>query len=167
MQTAWGWNLWGKMEMEPSTGTFMALGCTKKSLFWERKFSSGENQQHLCIFVQHSITEYCHGTCFLWCSCGCASCVTGKSLMFIFSFVNESVSHYLWNGWFKRFLYSLCAFKQWSNWSIAAREEEKGKATKKEKVWRPLSKVGGKTNYYWVIWRISGTWNNSYDTQMS
>lgn len=167
MQTAWGWNLWGKMEMEPSTGTFMVLVCTKKSHFRERKFSSGENLQHLCVFVQHNITEYCRGSFFLWFSCGCANCLTGKSLMFIFSLVNESVAHYCGTADLKVCLYSLCAFKQWSSWSITAREEEEGKTTKKEKVWRPLSKVGGKNKQFiGVVWRTSGTWNNSCDTQM-
>lgn len=93
MLIAWGWNLWGKMEMEPSTGTFMALVCTKKSHFREKKLISGKHYQHWCIFAQH-ITHYCH-----WVVVSVVylrkyeafNC--NRSLTLVFSF-NESVAQY-------------------------------------------------------------------------
>lgn len=66
-QTAWEWSHWDRMEMEPSTGTSMALVCTKKSQSRGKQRRSGK-QPYFC--VEHIVSLVC---VVAWCMCNSSS----------------------------------------------------------------------------------------------
>lgn len=64
-QTASGWNRWGRMEMEPSTGTSMVLVCTKRSRSRGKQRRAGRWP----LFSAQSTKKYCQVTgsvCVVW-----------------------------------------------------------------------------------------------------
>lgn len=58
IQTASGWNRWGRMEMEPSTGTSMVLVCTKRSRSRGKQRRAGRWP----LFSAQSTKRYCQVT---------------------------------------------------------------------------------------------------------
>lgn len=138
IQIAWELNHWGRMEMEPSTGTSMALVCTKRSRSRGTQTRTGKCASllfcppyTLAVFVVMWLAN-AHGVQF-------------QNSAFMFAWALGC--NYSWHcqllvaeGYHLEFSIVLF-FQQWSKWINITRQKEKGKTTKEEKTRRPSAEV--------------------------
>lgn len=138
IQIAWGLNHWGRMEMEPSTGTSMALVCIKRSRSRGTQTRTGKCVSLLCC-SPYTLAVFV----FTWLAN--AHCVQLHNSTFMFACAlgcNYS--------WYRQWLFAegyhfefsvVSLFRQWSKWVNNTRQKKKGKTTKEEKTRRPSAEV--------------------------
>lgn len=139
IQTAWELSHWGRMEMEPSTGTSMELVCTKKSL------SSGMQRRiGKCFFT---LLSTIYSLILFLCGWQMSIVLSCKIVLSCFMFAWALPCNYSWH-WQLLFIegYHLevsivLLLQQWTNWINITRPKEKGKTTKEKKTRRPSAEV--------------------------